>query len=153
MAHDRGLVGPRAAWQDPGRDEPRTEAEWVDRTGEFLWLGFWLDKTYPRPWGADPTAGQPAHVRAFRRAAEAVWAEGARRHYPADRLRDAAAAAWAVMGPRILREVRDRGRWVWDEPPEPLPPEEELRQMPYGELFALYRREIRRRGHWEQGTA
>ncbi len=149
-AQDRGLLGPKAAWQDSEAPEPRTEAEWIEKTGEYLWLGFRLDKTYPRPWGADRTIGLPEYVRAFRQAAEQVWAEGPRQHYPADRLRAAAAAAWAVLGLRILRAVRDHGRWVWDEPPVPMPPEEELRQLPYQDRLRLYRLSLRRKGHWEK---
>jgi hypothetical protein len=75
-----------------------------------------------------------------------VWAEGARRHYPRDRLRPAAAAAWAAAGPRLLRS---QPRWVWDEPPVPMPPWEELQRLPYDELVRLYMRTAHRRGHWE----
>ncbi len=152
-AQDGGLLGAKAAWQDRADSEPRTEAEWVEKTGEFLWLGFRLDKTYPRPHGGDPNVGLPTYIREFRQAAEAVWAEGPRRQYPADRLREAAAAAWAVMGPDILRDRRDRGRWVWDEPPVPMPPEDELRRMSHEELWRLHRQAVRRKGHWEKVTA
>jgi hypothetical protein len=140
---ERTAQGALPSGQDGEPGEPRTKAEWIDRTGELLWQHFWLDKVFAR--GAEP-AGGPDYVLAFRRAAEAAWAEGHRRRYPRDRLREAAAAAWAAAGPRLFRS---EPRWVWDEPAEPMPPAEELHRLPDDELVRIYMRAIHRRGHWE----
>jgi hypothetical protein len=77
---ERAAQSALAAAQDGEPGEPRTEAEWIDRTGELLWQQFCLDKVSAR--GAEP-AGGPDYLLAFRRAAEAVWAEGARPALPA----------------------------------------------------------------------
>ena len=56
-----------------------SDEEEADRTGEFLWVGFAINKRHQRPRGHLPSPS--AAQRAWDQEAEAAWAGGHREYY------------------------------------------------------------------------
>jgi hypothetical protein len=94
----------------PGvHEEPTlTDEEEADRTGQFLWAGFEIDKRYAQRWGRSPSPSAP--MRAWEAAAEAAWAAGHREYHT--RLRGSAMAVWLELKPEVLKHRQTHGVWI-----------------------------------------
>jgi hypothetical protein len=127
-------------------DPPLSDEEEADRTGEFLWAGFDLDKRYPPRWGLlqSPSAAQ----RAWHEVAEAAWAADIREYHVG--LRPFALAVWLELKPFVLQHRQTHGTWISTgkrASADTLTPEE-FDRLPLAERVAVLREH--RPGYWSK---
>jgi len=145
-------IGP---WKQPVAEAPeveRTDEEWADSIGDFLWWPKGADMDYPpRSPDSFPRDGP---LRAWYEAAELARQEGHRDYHIG--LRPYAMAVWLDWKPEYLQAcrkhrdwVRVHGEWIWDTPPRfngmTL---DEFKQLPPEEMAAVLRDQGS--GHWSK---
>jgi hypothetical protein len=127
-------------------ETPRSDEEEADRTGEFLWVGFAIDKRYPSRWGRSPS--NTAAQRAWDEAAEAAWVAGHREYHVG--LRPFAMAVWLELKPEVLKHRQTHA--VWIPTGDPVRAEtltmEEFERLPLEERVAVLREH--RPGYWSK---
>ena len=135
------------------REVERTDEQWADWMGDFLWWpkGADMDR-WPRT--SSFAAMHDGPLRAWHEAAEMARQEGYRDYHVG--LRPAAMAVWLDWKPRYLNQCRDQraiarvhGEWVWDVPPRFNDlTMDEFKQLPATEQVAVLT--DRGLGHWSK---
>jgi hypothetical protein len=123
-----------------------SDEEEADRSGEFLWAGFAIDKQYRQPCGRSSSLS--ATRRAWDEAAEAAWAGGHRDYHVG--LRPFAMAVCLESKPYLLKHRQTHD--VWIHTGEPVRADaltaEEFERLPLDERIAVLREH--RPGYWSK---
>jgi hypothetical protein len=149
------LEGTLGRWKEPSVKAPeieRTDEEWADWIGDFLWWPKGADMDHWPGYFASAGQASAEHsdnpLAAWRQAARLAWQQGHRDYHVG--LRPYALAVWLRWKPDILEHRRTHGEWLWDVPPRlHTMTREEFARQTLQEKSTLLLRESGE-GHWSK---